>query len=75
MRPAHLAPAAWDPARYVSLDAYADDIVGVVHELDLHDVVLVGHSVSAMTGLLAAVAEPDRFARLVLVRPAAFLTH
>ena len=55
-------PAAWDPARYVSLDAYADDILGVVHELDLHDVVLVGHSVSAMTGLLAAVAEPDRFA-------------
>jgi sigma-B regulation protein RsbQ len=62
-------PAAWDPARYVSLDAYADDILGVVRELDLHDVVLVGHSVSAMTGLLAAVAEPDRFAGLVLVGP------
>jgi sigma-B regulation protein RsbQ len=62
-------PAAWDPTRYVSLDAYADDILAVIHELDLHDVVLVGHSVSAMTGLLAAVAEPDRFARLVLVGP------
>ncbi len=62
-------PAAWDPTRYVSLDAYADDILGVVHELDLHDVVLVGHSVSAMTGLLATVSEPDRFAGLVLVGP------
>jgi sigma-B regulation protein RsbQ len=60
---------AWDPARYVSLDAYADDILGIVHELDLHDVVLVGHSVSAMSGLLATVAEPDRFSRLVLVGP------
>ena len=62
-------PAAWDATRYVSLDAYADDILGVIHELDLHDVVLVGHSVSAMTGLLATVAEPERFARLVLVGP------
>ncbi len=62
-------PAAWDPARYDSLDAYADDILAVIRELDLHEVVLVGHSVSAMTGALAAVAEPDRFARLVLVGP------
>ena len=62
-------PSAWDAARYDSLDAYADDILHVVHEHDLHDVVLVGHSVSAMTGLLATVAEPDRFAGLVLVGP------
>jgi sigma-B regulation protein RsbQ len=62
-------PAAWDPSRYVSLEAYADDLLNVVHELDLHDVVLVGHSVSAMSGLLATVAEPDRFAALVLVGP------
>ena len=62
-------PAAWDPARYVSLEAYAEDILAVVHALDLHDVVLVGHSVSAMSGLIATVAEPERFARLVLIGP------
>jgi sigma-B regulation protein RsbQ len=62
-------PAAWDADRYDSLQAYADDILAVVHGLDLHDVVLVGHSVSAMSGLLATVAEPDRFAGLVLVCP------
>ncbi len=62
-------PAAWDPARYDSLDAYADDILNVVHGLDLRDVILVGHSVSAMSGVLAAVAEPDRFAALVLICP------
>ena len=33
------------------------------------DVVFVGHSVSAMIGVLAAAAEPERFARLVLVGP------
>jgi sigma-B regulation protein RsbQ len=62
-------PAAWDPDRYASLDAYAEDLLGVVHELDLHDVVLVGHSVSAMSGLLATVAEPDRFSSLVMIGP------
>jgi sigma-B regulation protein RsbQ len=64
-------PAAWDPRRYDSLDAYADDILGVVRELDLHDVVLVGHSVSAMIAVLAAAEQPERFARLVLVGPSA----
>ena len=38
-------------------------------ELDLHDVVFVGHSVSSMIGVLAAVREPERFASLVLVCP------
>ena len=33
------------------------------------DVVFVGHSVSAMIGVLAATEEPDRFGRLVLVGP------
>ena len=62
-------PAAWDPDRYVSLDAYAEDILTVVRGLDLDDVVVVGHSVSAMSAVLAAVAEPERFAGLVLVGP------
>ena len=62
-------PAAWDPERYVSLDAYAEDLLTVVRELELTDVILVGHSVSAMTGLIATVAEPERFAGLVLVGP------
>jgi sigma-B regulation protein RsbQ len=62
-------PAAWDPARYGSLHAYADDILTVIHGLGLRDVILVGHSVSAMTGVLAAVAEPDLFSALVLIGP------
>src|SRR5687767_5498491 len=45
--------SAYDPARYSSLDAYAEDVNKLVRELDLHDVVLVGHSVSSMIGALA----------------------
>jgi len=60
---------AYDERRYSSLKAYADDVLALCRELDLREVVFVGHSVSAMIGVLAAAEEPDRFARLVLVGP------
>jgi sigma-B regulation protein RsbQ len=61
--------SAFDPARYGSLQAYADDVLEICAELELRDVVFVGHSVSAMIGVLAAAARPDVFADLVLVGP------
>ncbi|MFD1860203.1 alpha/beta fold hydrolase [Aeromicrobium camelliae] len=61
--------SAYDFDRYASLSAYAEDIVRIVTELDLHDVVFVGHSVSAMIGVLAERMVPERFAKLVLVGP------
>jgi sigma-B regulation protein RsbQ len=61
--------SAYDPDRYASLAGYADDVLGICRELDLHDVIFVGHSVSAMIGALAALAEPERFAKLVFVGP------
>jgi sigma-B regulation protein RsbQ len=62
-------PSAYDPDRHASLDGYADDVVDLLVDLDLHDVVFVGHSVSAMIGVLAANRVPERFAHLVLVGP------
>jgi sigma-B regulation protein RsbQ len=61
--------SAYDPDRYASLDGYAEDVLEICRELELWDVVFVGHSVSAMIGVLAAISEPDRFARLILVAP------
>ncbi|WP_307844522.1 alpha/beta fold hydrolase [Actinotalea solisilvae] len=61
--------AAYDPARYSRLEGYADDVVRVLEALDLGPVVLVGHSVSAMIGLLAAAERPELVDRLVLVGP------
>jgi sigma-B regulation protein RsbQ len=60
---------AYDVVRHSSLEGYADDVLEILHALDLRDVVFVGHSVSAMIGVLAASREPDRFAKLVLVGP------
>jgi sigma-B regulation protein RsbQ len=61
--------ASYDPAKYNSLAGYAADVNQICAELDLRNVVFVGHSVSAMIGVLAAIAEPERFDRLVLVGP------
>ncbi len=60
---------AYEPARYQTLDGFAQDILDIVRELDLRDVILVGHSVSSIVAILAANAEPERFARLVLIGP------
>ncbi|SNS78105.1 alpha/beta fold hydrolase [Rhodococcoides kyotonense] len=59
----------WTEERYSSLESFADDVVDIVRELDLRNVVYVGHSVASMIGVLAAVGRPDLFDKLVLVTP------
>lgn len=61
--------SAWDAERYSSLDGYAQDVIEICRELDLGPVVFVGHSVSAMIGVLAAVREPRLFDKLILLAP------
>jgi sigma-B regulation protein RsbQ len=62
-------PAAYDTERHGQLSGYAEDVLTICEALDLRDVIFVGHSVSAMIGVLAARRAPDRFAKLVLVGP------
>ena len=61
--------SAWDPAKYASLQGYADDLLEICQALELSDAVYVGHSVSAMIGILAARHWPGILSRLVLVGP------
>ena len=61
--------AAYDPRRYQSLDGYANDVLAICAALDVQHGVFVGHSVSAMIGVLASIREPERFDQLVLVGP------
>jgi sigma-B regulation protein RsbQ len=61
--------SAYDRRKYGTLDGYAEDVLEICRELDLSDLVFVGHSVSAMIGVLAAKKEPGRFKALVLVGP------
>lgn len=61
--------SAYKPERYGSLNGYAQDILDICEALDLKDVIFVGHSVSSMIGLLAAIKAPERFAHLIFVSP------
>ncbi len=62
-------PSAFSEERYASLDGYARDVVEVCETLDLRDAVFVGHSVSAVIGVLAAGTAPERIGALVMVAP------
>ena len=59
----------YDRAKYDSLHGYVDDLVEIIEALELTDVILVGHSVSGIVGLLAANARPELFSRLILIGP------
>ena len=61
--------SAYDRRKYDTLRGYAADLLEILRSLDLHDVVFVGHSVSAMIGALAAIEEPERFAKLIMLGP------
>lgn len=58
---------AYDPQRHAELTGYAEDLLAILEELDLREVVYVGHSVSAMIGFLAATGASGRFSALVSV--------
>ena len=61
--------SAYRSERYGRLQGYAEDVLEICRELDLRDVIFVGHSVSSMIGILAAITEPERFTKLVLIGP------
>ena len=61
--------SAYSHEKYNTLDGYAYDIVEIAVELGLKNAVFVGHSVSAMMGIIAAAIAPDLFSALVLVGP------
>jgi sigma-B regulation protein RsbQ len=61
--------SAYDAGKYASLAGYADDVVELGRALDIRDGVFVGHSVSAMIGLLAIKQAPSLFSDLVMIGP------
>jgi sigma-B regulation protein RsbQ len=61
--------SAYDSAKYGSLGGYADDVVEIGRELGLRNAVFVGHSVSAMIGVMASLKAPELFDMLILVCP------
>ena len=60
---------AYDPVKYQELDGYVEDIINIANTLELKEVIFVGHSVSAIMGIMAAEKEPTLFKSLILVSP------
>lgn len=68
--------SAYDELRHARIEGYADDVCRIIDGLGLEDVTFVGHSVSAMIGVLAAIEQPQRIGRLVLLSPSpCYLNH
>jgi sigma-B regulation protein RsbQ len=65
----HVPVAEFNFDRYTSLHGFAADVIDICDALELTDVDFVGHSVSGMIGVLAAIERPDLFRSLVLIGP------
>lgn len=63
-------PTAFDATRYASLNGYAQDLIEVCDALALQGkVTFIGHSVSGSIGMLASIARPELFDRLIMIGP------
>jgi pimeloyl-ACP methyl ester carboxylesterase len=60
-------PEHFDFRRYGTLDSYVDDLLAILDALRIPRCAFVGHSVSAMIGILASIRRPEAFAKLVLI--------
>jgi sigma-B regulation protein RsbQ len=63
--------SAYNREKYNDLNGYATDVLEIIDALDLKDVIFVGHSVSCMIGLLAAIKQPGCFSKMIFVGPSA----
>ncbi|RDX61887.1 Strigolactone esterase RMS3, partial [Mucuna pruriens] len=60
-------PSLYDPFKYSSLEAFADDLLTLLDQMDLKAVTFLGHSMSGMIGCLASIKRPQLFKRLILL--------
>jgi sigma-B regulation protein RsbQ len=60
--------SAFDSSKYASINGYVQDLLDVCDALNLKSgVIFVGHSVSCSVGLLASIARPGLFDKMVLL--------
>lgn len=61
--------SSYDREKYNSLRGYGDDLVQIVQEFGVGPVYVVGHSVSAMIGMLAGLSAPGAIAAHIMIGP------
>lgn len=60
-------PNRFDAVNYSSFEAFSDDLISLVDEMNLKQFIFVGHSMSGMIGCIASIKRPELFERLILV--------
>ncbi len=60
-------PQAFSPNKYDTLRSYAADLIDICEALQMDNIIMVGHSVSGMISVLAAIKRPDLFSKLILI--------
>ena len=60
---------AYDPQKYSTLHGHADDVLEVIRAFGQGPAIFVGHSVSAMIGMLADLKEPGLIAAHAMIGP------
>lgn len=61
--------SAYDFQKYQSLQGYADDLLEIIDQFAGGPIIFVGHSVSAMIGLLATINAPAKFICQIMIGP------
>ncbi|MBM7648192.1 sigma-B regulation protein RsbQ [Bacillus ectoiniformans] len=61
--------SAYNQEKYKTLHGYAEDLIDILDALDIKKTIFVGHSVSSMIGMLAALQKPEYFEKLVMIGP------
>ena len=61
--------SAYDRIKYGALSGYVDDVLEIVETFSDGPAIYVGHSVSTMVGMLAAIKRPDLFLANVMIGP------
>lgn len=60
---------AYQSEKYSTLHGYKQDVLDIIEEMDLQQVLFIGHSISSMIGMLAAIERPDYFDKLIMIAP------
>lgn len=63
---------AYSKERYSTLDGYKQDLLEVCDALELKEMIFVGHSVSAMIGMLASIERPELMEKMVMIGPSPY---
>lgn len=61
--------SAYDASKYSTLRGFAQDVLDICETLDIRDAIFIGHSVSSMIGVLAAIEQPQYFSKMILLGP------